>query len=339
MPTEEPRRRPVLPLSELVAGQEADTFAQLVRKEAARTRDNRPYWRVSFRDARREVSFPIWDDHLLADEVASWQLGQDYKLRATYRESPFGPQLEVRRVRLVTPDDTADGYRPEALRPRGALEPEDVFDELVALIQRAIADPPLAAMLRELLEIHREALLRLPASSRQHHAHRGGLLEHTLAVALNCEQLGQRYTALYPTALPPRTAELAIGGAIVHDLGRLLAWQEPDTAAAITPSEALLGHLVQGRDLFSEAAQRHGVDEDTRLRLEHVIMAHHGTPEMGSPIPPATAEALLVQHANALDVQLAMFVEALKVEPLDTPLTSDRNPLRRSLYRGETPDR
>ncbi len=57
----------VVPLSELAEGQEADFFALLSEKQELTTRDGKPYFRVSFRDARREVGLPIWADSPLRD--------------------------------------------------------------------------------------------------------------------------------------------------------------------------------------------------------------------------------------------------------------------------------
>ena len=49
-------------LSELTNGQEAVFFAMLSAKEELTTKNGKPYYKVSFRDAHREVSFPIWND-------------------------------------------------------------------------------------------------------------------------------------------------------------------------------------------------------------------------------------------------------------------------------------
>ena len=52
----------MLLLSEMVDGQEGDIFVLMTQKEALTTRDGKPYYKVGFRDAGREVSFPIWED-------------------------------------------------------------------------------------------------------------------------------------------------------------------------------------------------------------------------------------------------------------------------------------
>ena len=100
---------PIVPLSEMTAGQEADLFAMMTAKEELKTRDGKPYFRVGFRDADREVNFPIWGDSAWAVDCRDhWTPGVFYKMRATLRESNYGPQLEIRKIRETT-DVTPQG--------------------------------------------------------------------------------------------------------------------------------------------------------------------------------------------------------------------------------------
>src|SRR5688572_3651357 len=117
-----PRLLPLVLLSELVDGQEADVFALLSAKSEATTRDGKPYWRISFRDASREVSFPIWSDSAFSDTCRQWQVGQCYKLRTIYCETKFGPQLDIKKIRLVTTEDKADGFDAWSFLPRSKFD-------------------------------------------------------------------------------------------------------------------------------------------------------------------------------------------------------------------------
>ena len=59
---------PVVALSQMAHGQEADMFLLMTAKEELTTRDGKPYFKVGFRDAAREVSFPIWGDSPWAED-------------------------------------------------------------------------------------------------------------------------------------------------------------------------------------------------------------------------------------------------------------------------------
>ena len=94
------------PLSELTNGQEADFFALLSSKEELTTKNGKPYHKIAFRDAHREVSFPIPNDTSWSTVCRDqWTVGEFYKLRALYRETEYGPQLEIRKIRPVVEAD------------------------------------------------------------------------------------------------------------------------------------------------------------------------------------------------------------------------------------------
>src|SRR5215213_6871087 len=96
----------IVPLSEMTDGQEADTFVLLAAKSEAKTKENRPYWRVTLRDAVRELTFPIWNDTPLAEQCRDhWRPGMFFKVRGVYRETSYGPQLDIRKIRSVLPED------------------------------------------------------------------------------------------------------------------------------------------------------------------------------------------------------------------------------------------
>ena len=325
----------VVPLAQLTHGQEADFFALLSSKEELTTKDGKPYFRVAFRDAQREVSFPIWSDTTWANLCRDqWAVGEFYKLRAQYRETNYGPQLEIRKIRSITEEDTAEGFDPAMCLPCSRFKPQEMFDELVALVEQSIDDEPLAALVFAILKENHETLLTLPAAKFNHHAHVGGFLEHVLSVTRSCIYLADKYAQLYPDMQPPLHKGLVIAGGALHDIGKVRELEASAVGTEYTAAGTLIGHILQGRDMLREAAVDHPVDDETLLRLEHIIVAHQRLPEWGSPKPPMTPEALIVHHADDLDAKLQMMVNALEEDATEGPLTSSRNPLRQRIFRG-----
>lgn len=334
------RTATVVNLCDMVHGQECDLFALLTVKELLTTRDGKPYHRVGFRDAHREVSFPIWQDSPWAEECKqSWSPGVCYKLRALYRDTNYGPQLEIRKIRPVAEADRAEGYDPQMFLPRSRFEPTAMFAQLVELVDAGVAEAPLRRLVQTILAENRERLLTLPAATRNHHAYVGGWLEHVLSVARTAVYLAEKYGDHYPDLQPPLNRSLVIAGAVLHDIGKLCELQWQAEGAAMTPAGALVGHILQGRDLVREAAARQSaagepLTADTLLRLEHVIVSHQRLPEWGSPKPPMTPEALLVHYADDLDAKFQMYYGILRDDPSTGPLTTSKNVLSQRLYRG-----
>jgi len=329
----------IVALCDMEPGQEADFFALLVAKETGTTRDGKPYHKVSFRDARREVSFPVWQDSPWAAECRDrWTPGVFYKLRAQYRETNFGPQLEIRRIREVVDADAADGFDPGMCLPSSRFSPAEMYAELAAIARKEIRRPDLRGLVEAILVRHREALLRMPAARRHHHAYAAGLVEHTLSVTRTCLYLADKYAEYYRDLEPPLDRDLVVAGGILHDIGKLLELQQQPTATLYTPAGELVGHVLLGRDMVREAAREHPVDCDTLLRLEHVIISHQRLPEWGAPKPPMTPEALLVHYADDLDAKYNMFYTILRDDGADGPFTSAQNILRQKVYRGQKSD-
>ena len=54
---------PIVRFSEMTPGRISDTFAMLSAKEEAKTRDDKPYYRVAFKDGRRSATSMIWSDN------------------------------------------------------------------------------------------------------------------------------------------------------------------------------------------------------------------------------------------------------------------------------------
>lgn len=321
-------------LNQLVDGQEADLFVVLARKEESKTREGKIYFRVTFRDAGREITFPIWGDSPWAQGCRDdWRPGVFYKIRAIYRETSFGPQLEIRKLRDAVESDRTDGFDPLALLPRTRYDVLDLYTQLTTIAKERIVRPAISAMISEILADHRETLLDLPAAVHHHHATRGGFLEHVLSVVKNAIFLGEKYAELYAHIDPPLSVDLVIAGAILHDIGKLRELRTTSTGAEYTPHGELIGHIVLGRDIVREYGAKHELDAETQLRLEHIVISHQRTAEWGSPKPPMTMEALLVHYADDIDAKLQMMVDAFETDPREGFMTSRKNSLGYKLFR------
>jgi 3'-5' exoribonuclease len=325
----------ITPLAELCDGQVGDFFALLSERQELTTKDGKPYFRVSFRDAQRTVSFPIWSDAPLAEPCRlEWKVGEFYKLRAVLRESSYGPQLEIHKIRPVEDADRLDGFDPLMCQAASRFDPQQMFDELVELATKHITDLPLRTLVVDILQEHEELLLVLPAAKRNHHAFASGFLEHVLNVTRNCCYLVSYYAQFYDDMNPPLDQDVAIAGAVLHDIGKIRELSPGPAGADYSQAGSLIGHVVQGRDIVREASVGRDIDPERLLRLEHVILSHQRLPEWGAPKPPMTPEALIVHYADDLDAKLQMMVTILAEDRTDGHSTSSRNVLGQSVFRG-----
>ncbi len=176
-------------------------------------------------------------------------------------------------------------------------ELEDQFWDLMNNIQH----PGLQALLHDCFTNDVIAQYRRwPAAVRHHGAVVGGLLEHTVNVSL----ITQFLTILYSC-----NHELALAGALLHDIGKLQELEE-QPGRGFTPDGTMFGHIFLGTQYVQQHAKHvTELDEATRLDLLHIILAHHGTKEFGSPVYPATIEALIVHLADMTEAKLTGFLD------------------------------
>ncbi len=229
-------------------------------------------------------------------------------------------QVKVERLEVLRPEDVqADDYIPATEKNREALAEEVIEtglslenEHLRGLFELMVSDGPFW-----------EAFCAAPAAKGMHHARIGGLLEHSV----NCLRMARAAAAIYPV-----DRDLLFFGAIFHDVGKVreLSWEAG--GFSYTTEGRLLGHVVLGERLVSSyIAALPEFPEELAMRLSHLLLAHQGETEYGSPERPKTLEALLVHLIDNLDARAAMYEESIRnVTP--GGWSHHDNPLQRALY-------
>jgi 3'-5' exoribonuclease len=139
-----------------------------------------------------------------------------------------------------------------------------------------------------------------PAAKHYHQAYTHGLLEHSLTVA-------QAVSAL-SAVFPGIDRDMALTGALLHDIGKLEAYQTTDGVIEMTDAGRLHGEISLGFYRIRRSIEElDGFPEERERALLHIILSHHGQLEHGSPVVPCTREATLVHMADNLGSKLGSF--------------------------------
>ena len=139
-----------------------------------------------------------------------------------------------------------------------------------------------------------------PAAKRYHQAYRHGLLEHSLTVA-------QAVGAISAT-FPGIDRDVAVTGALLHDIGKLDAYELHASTISMSDPGRLHGRdraRVLPGPPHDRAARR--VPPELAQAVLHIILSHHGSLEHGSPVVPCTREATLVHMIDNLGGRLGSF--------------------------------
>jgi 3'-5' exoribonuclease len=282
---------------ELADGQDIDQVLLVRERELRTKRDGAEYLRLSLGDRTGSVVAIAGEGARELAEVC--EAGACVRVAGRYCVHPrYGGQLRLRALRAAEPHeyelaDLLDGP------PHPVSQMEADLRDLVAQVRDR--------HLHELLEraIGREApswpaYRDAPAAKRYHQAYRHGLLEHSLSVA--------KAIAVISTTFPGIDRDVAITGALLHDIGKLEAYTAGPVAIDMTDLGKLHGEIALGyyriRRLIEEIP---GFPAGLGAAVLHIILSHHGQLEHGSPVVPCTREATLVHMIDNLGGRLGSF--------------------------------
>jgi 3'-5' exoribonuclease len=290
--------------------QEAVVHAQIekiTRKEAS---NGKPFYEAVFRDATESMILRAWTDGAAFEACGETPAGAFVMIEGHFSHSTaYG--LDARGWEMSPlPEEAVE------LLLEGSSERIAMLERAYGIITDAVdslKDPRLKDLCSRFLTLHGARFRRSAAARGNHHARRGGLLEHTSRMMESALALGMVY--------PELNRDLLIAGVLFHDTGKLWETCPPERGFGIEsePRGELLGHLSIGielvnmiwRDLPKEEWELlTPPSEDVRLHLLHLVASHHGQLEFGSPVLPKTPEAALLHFVDNIDARMEMFLAA-----------------------------
>jgi 3'-5' exoribonuclease len=291
------------PIKDLKPGAKILQFFELRAKELRRTRAGEEYLDLTVGDSTGRIQAKMWPE-ALRKWGKDFEPGEFVKIEGrveTYRDSN---QLVVEKIRRVQESEVTE---PEDLVHPGAPNVDGLLAELFAAAKN-LRPSGLSQLIVGILSEHADSLKTFPAAKMVHHAYKGGLIEHTVAVTRKVEAI-----ALVDQSI---NKDMAIGGAILHDIGKLL---ELNPGQGGRSAEGrLLGHLILGVEMIREQAAKQGISDRKWLRdLQHIVISHHGEPQFGSSVRPMTREAMVVHFIDNMDSKLKILETALESQEPD----------------------
>lgn len=305
----------------------AAVHAQLQSRTSRTTKNGKPYLELAFADSTGHFSMKIWSDSPIYQQADALPLHEVFRIEAKWTQNSYG--IDAREPEFHLPEAEAlSGFFAGDLAI-GEKQDRD-FAEIQRLCQ-SISDPRLSALCRSFFEQMGGRFRRTAAAKRNHHARRGGLVEHVAQMMRSTGALCSVYQEL--------NRDLMIAGVLFHDSGKLWENSYPEKGFAQIHSihGEMLGHIPLGIELANklwrdiaetdEAAGWAGLSpssEDVRLHLLHLIASHHGEYEFGSPVLPRTPEAFALHYIDNLDAKLEMIRDVYSNSREIAPQIHDR---------------
>ena len=307
-------------VSELVAGDATDDVFLLAERNVAHKKDGNPFLNVTLSDRTGQVKGVVWDQ--VERILAAAAEGDFVHVRAQVGEYRGNLQLVVKDMAKV-PADQVDAADFLATTTRDVTKMMDRLQEMTGRMQ----DPHLAALFEQFWADADfvAAFKRAPAAKMMHHAYIGGLLEHTLSMAVLAEMVGSHYSGV--------DRDMLLAGVILHDVGKL---RELEYTSRIdyTDQGRLLSHIVIGLSMLDDKLKQVSDFPGTKADLlKHMLVSHHGERAFGSPEPPKTIEAVLLNYIDEIDSRVNSIREFVAKDTSEGNWTSYHRLLERHLYK------
>jgi 3'-5' exoribonuclease len=283
------------------------------------------------------MTLRVWSDHPAYKKCGELRAEDFVEVAGEFQQSQqFGLEARKWTMRPLTEQEKNELLQgPPDLRARQATD----WDFILRAIER-LSDPRLRALGGAFITEFGDRFRRTAAARNYHHARRGGLVEHTAQMM----RVGLAIAPLYPQL----NLDLLIAGILFHDSGKLWENALPENGFAMGYDERgeLMGHITIGLELVNSLWRKllndHGeqwknlspASEDVRLHLLHLIGAHHGEQQFGSPVSPKTPEAMALHYIDNLDARLEMFAAGYTTaKPLAARIFDRVRPLPGNLVR------
>lgn len=315
-------------VNQLAHGDAIDEIFLIADKQVRANRQGNNYLLLDLRDKTGVIGARLWN---VNEEQTRWFDHGSY-LRARGKVQLFQGALQMI-LAQIEPVDSSLVEPAEFL----AAGPPDL-DRMIARLRNVLMglDNPALRALAECFLIDDDFLTRFtaaPAGIRHHHAYRGGLLEHVVTMLTAAQRIADLY--------PDLDRDVLLMGVFLHDIGKIDELSYDQGAFAYTDEGQLVGHLVMGVALLrskiekSNALTGESFPVELRLRLEHMIVSHHGSHEFGSPKLPMTPEAIALNCLDNLDSKLHVFLREIRDDPSrGSTWTPFNQNLGRRLFKG-----
>lgn len=253
------------------------------------TRNGKPYLAVSLGDSTGTIGAMVWD--ATEDVVVTFGEGNVVVIKGTVGEYNGKAQLNLEKYRKATNEDE---YKLSDLLEAAPVGGDRLL-ELVSQEVEGIENDKLRKVTETLFKRYYSDFKVYPAARTNHHAYVSGLAYHTYSMIRIAKGISQLYQNV--------SKDLLIAGIVLHDLGKIKEYSGY-ISTDFTLEGRLKGHISLVSEEIKQVALDLDIDGEEVLMLQHVVLAHHGKTEWGSPVRPQIIEAEILHQIDMMDATL-----------------------------------
>lgn len=289
-------------ISDLFDGSNANGIYLVKDVTKGTTVAGKNYLNIILEDKSGTIEAKKWD--VTPYDLDVIKKGEIISLDFTSQVRSFNGKLQVN----ISSVDKVDKNKVDvsALLIDSPIKLSELLEQLKTF-RESIKNKDCKAIVDKIFDEYYDKYINYPAATRNHHDFFHGLLYHSLGMCKVAKEVAKIYNDV--------DYDLLITGCLLHDIGKTVELSGY-VATSYTTEGTLLGHISIGANIIHKAAKDLKIESEVPMLLEHMILAHHGKMEFGSPVLPATREALLLSMIDDMDAKMMVLDKAYKdVDP------------------------
>lgn len=307
--------------TDIKAGDSVNDVFALSEKKMGFKKDGNKYLNVTLSDKKGSIKGVVWEK---VDSIINNINSGDFVLvKGHVSEYNGSLQLVVKNMKLQ-PEDSV--FKADFM-PTTSHNIDNMFERL-----KNITDSIKTNYLKKLLnefwsdKEFADNFKIAPAAKQMHHAYIGGLLEHSLSMAILAEKVATHYSGI--------DSDILLTGAILHDIGKVREFNY-NKSIDYSDEGRLLNHIIIGIEMIEKKIEKiKDFPTQEAILLKHLIVSHHGAREFGSPEPPKTIEAFLLNYIDEIDSKINGIRSFMSLQEPNEKWTSYHRLLGRHFYKG-----
>jgi len=280
-------------LKNVKPGDSITSFFVIRKSELKSRRDGSSYLHLELGDASGRITANLWED--IEKQYTEFQPGVIVKVHGTVQTYKSIIQLSIQKIRKRKKEDNVD---PSMFIPAKDQDISSLVQQFKEKIT-SVENKHLRTILERIFDDEKimTSFSRMAGGKLWHHAYVGGLLEHTLSVVSVCETMAKQYSDV--------NRDMLITGALLHDIGKIFEYSFDKGFIDFTDYGRLVGHISIGAhfvaSIIEEINKETPFPDAIKHQVMHLILSHQGKLEHGSPVLPATIEAMILYYADEMD--------------------------------------
>lgn len=268
-------------IKDLAVGDKATIDLLVLSSSIRLTANKKQYLDMMLSDGTDKISAKKWD----WDTPGKPEVGTVVTINADVTEWAGNKQLVASSVNRSTKG-------PEEFAPKGDFDIDDYKAKLNMLLLN-MENVSLSSLVTKIFDDYLEQWETAPGATGVHHAYLAGTFQHSIDTAIIAKAIA--------TNIDGCNVDLCVAGALLHDVGKLFVYELNGSVISYTEYGHLLEHIIGGIVIL----ERYRTEENSELitLLQHIIAAHHGKLEFGSPVTPKFLEAWIVSYADDIDAK------------------------------------